>query len=112
MDLAALRRVAVDRFPQSFTRDSIMKNLESIVTRINQSAIKAELWVDGSFLTEKLNPEDVDVLLPIDVQTYQSLAPPQRAFFHGFQAASLFATHKCDNYAAVIDPSRPDGQWL
>jgi hypothetical protein len=89
-----------------------MTNLENIVARINQSAILGTIWVDGSFVTEKLNPEDVDVLLTLDATTYRSLTPPQRTLFSGFQAASLFATHKCDNYAAVIDPARPDGEWL
>jgi hypothetical protein len=64
-DLAGLRRLAVIRFPDSFTRPSIMTHLEQIVGRINSAAIAGEIWVDGSFLTEKLNPEDVDVLLVV-----------------------------------------------
>ena len=40
------------------------------------------------------------------------MSPAQRAFFRGFQAVSLFPSHYCDNYAAVIDPARADGEWL
>jgi hypothetical protein len=112
MDLAGLRRMTVDRFPYSFTRPAIMTHLENIVARINRSGIVAEIWVDGSFLTEKLEPEDVDILMAIDAATFLSLDVAQRTFFRGFQTTSLFATHKCDNYAIVIDPSRPDGPWM
>lgn len=112
MDLLALRRLAMVRFPDSFTRPAIMTHLEQIVGRINGSGINGEIWVDGSFLTEKLNPEDVDVLLAVDANTYAGMSLAQRTFFRGFQAVSLFPTHHCDNYAAVIDPGRPDGAWL
>jgi hypothetical protein len=112
MDLAGLRRLTVDRFPYSFTRHSIMTSFESIVARINQSGIAGQIWIDGSFLTEKPEPEDVDMVLAIDVATFRSLDAAQQRFFLGFQAASLFASHKCDNYAIIIDPSRPDSAWL
>lgn len=112
MDMLGLRRLAMVRFPDSFTRPPIMTHLEQIVGRINNSGIHAEIWVDGSFLTEKLNPEDVDVLLAVDARTYAAMSPAQRAFFRGFQAVSLFPSHYCDNYAAVIDPARADGEWL
>jgi hypothetical protein len=112
MDMPGLRRLAMVRFPDSFTRPAIMTHLEQIIDRINASGIRGEIWVDGSFLTEKLNPEDVDVLLAIDAAAYAAMSIAQKRFFNGFQAASLFATHHCDNYAAVIDPARPDGEWL
>jgi hypothetical protein len=39
MDVAALRRLCVDRFPDSFTRDGIMTRLERIIESVNQSAL-------------------------------------------------------------------------
>jgi hypothetical protein len=112
MDMLGLRRLAVVRFSDSFTRPAIMTHLEQVVERINASGIRGEIWVDGSFLTEKLNPEDVDVLLAVDAGAYAAMSPAQKMFFRGFQAVSLFPTHHCDNYAAVIDATRPDGEWL
>lgn len=111
-DLAGLRRLAAVRFPDSFTRPAIMTHLEQIVGRINHAGILGHIWIDGSFLTEKLNPEDVDVLFVVNAPTFLSMSPSQRSFFNGIQAVSLFATHRCDNYAAVVDPTRPDGEWL
>jgi hypothetical protein len=87
MDLASLRRLAVDRFPYSFTRHTVMTSLESVVAHINQSSIAGQIWVDGSFLTEKLEPEDVDMLLAITAATFRALNAAQRNFFIGFQAA-------------------------
>jgi hypothetical protein len=111
-DLAGLRRLGLTRFPDSFTRPAIMSNFEKIVESINRSGIIGEVWVDGSFLTEQLNPEDVDILLAVATVSFLSMNANQRQFFKGFQTSPLFSTHKCDNYAQVIDPSRSDGEWL
>lgn len=112
MDIGGLRRLCVDRFPDSFTRGGIMTNLEAIVQRINQSGIRAQLWINGSFLTEKLNPEDADIAMIVEAATFASMSPSQRLFFDGFRTNSLFASHKIDNYGQVIDPSRPEGPWM
>ena len=68
MDLQAVRRTCVDRFPQSITRPGIMVNLEYLIGLVNQKALNGEIWIDGSFLTEKLNTKDkwyLDDLKPI-----------------------------------------------
>jgi hypothetical protein len=54
LDQNALRRLCVERFPESVTRPQIMRNLEAAITQINQQAISGEIWIDGSILTEKL----------------------------------------------------------
>jgi hypothetical protein len=112
VDLAGLRRLCVERFPASFSRGGIMKNLEQVIARINGSGIPSKLWIDGSFLTEKLNPDDVDIAMTIALQVYSSLSPSQRAFFDGFRSNSLYPSHRIDNYGLVIDENRPEGTWL
>jgi hypothetical protein len=112
MDLATLRRLCVDRFPASFTRPGIMNNLGQIIARINSSGIPSRLWIDGSFLTEKLNPDDVDISMNISAQVYFGMPANQRAFFDGFRNNSLYASHRVDNYGLIIDESRPEGIWL
>ena len=43
-----------------------MDNLEKIVKRLAQEGIVGEIWVDGSFVTDKINPLDVDILVMVD----------------------------------------------
>jgi hypothetical protein len=66
MSLPELRRLCVDPFPSSVTRDAIMGGLEVVAARLIQSRVVGDLWIDGSFLTEKINPKDSDVALCID----------------------------------------------
>ena len=58
--LEQLRRLCVEGFPLSSTRDRLMTNFEQAVSMIRDCGLKCDVWVNGSFLTEKIDPEDVD----------------------------------------------------
>jgi hypothetical protein len=64
----------------------IMANLESQIATINQTGIPGEVWIDGSLLTEKLNPEDADIIWVLQRSTYLTLSPPQRQHFDAFRS--------------------------
>ncbi len=66
MSLADLRLLCVNRFSSSITRPSIMDGLEKVVYELNKSGLHLEVWVDGSFTTEKLNPDDSDIAIRVD----------------------------------------------
>lgn len=67
-----------------------MTRLEAIIDSINRSAIRGQIWIDGSFLTEKLNPDDADIALMIDAASFLAMSANQRMFFNGFAQSSLF----------------------
>lgn len=58
-----LREKCVAAFPLSTTRKSLMDALAKAIARIAAAGIPAELWIDGSFLTEKIDPTDIDLVL-------------------------------------------------
>jgi hypothetical protein len=39
-----------------------------------------KLWIDGSFLTEKINPDDLDIILEVDESVYSKLQTAGIAF--------------------------------
>jgi hypothetical protein len=63
MTLADLRKACVDAFVLSRRRDPIMQSLEAKCLAISGALLRAEVWVDGSFLTHKIDPDDVDVVV-------------------------------------------------
>jgi len=69
-DDESLRLLCVDAFPNSERRGMLYCNyiqLMSDVRSINkQFKCFDEIWVDGSFTTEKPEPDDIDMLLVID----------------------------------------------
>ena len=68
MTLEKLHQLTVEnaRFSLSRTRAAIMRHLWTVAGCLSQWGIECDLWIDGSFLTEKIDPPDVDflVLLP------------------------------------------------
>ena len=66
MDVAELRSICVDAFPLSTTREKIMGKIEQIVHKLSTQHIKGFVWVDGSFLTEKIDPGDSDIVIQVD----------------------------------------------
>jgi len=111
-DAASRRRLCVDRFPESFTRSRILKNLEDKISEINQQGIRGNIWIDGSFLTEKLNPDDADIALVISSGILRSLTPLQRQYFDTFRSTSYYDQYRIDNYGIVLDLATAEGQWL
>jgi hypothetical protein len=110
--LEGVRRLCVHRFPQSVTRPRIMQGLDEVVAMINRSGIRGEVWVDGSFLTDKLNPDDVDIILVLTRKDYDGLLVDQRSFFRWFRTTSLQQQYRCDNYGVVFDDGVPESEWL
>ena len=67
-------------FPESTVRANIMAGFEAIVDRAIQVGIYAEIWLDGSFLTRKIDPGDIDFIFLIDAVVHESGTPEQQEF--------------------------------
>lgn len=111
LDEAARRRLCVERFPSSITRMIILNNVEQLISSINSQAIKGELWIDGSFLTEKQNPDDADLVFALTEETYRSLNHAQKTFFDTYRSTRLYDRYRIDNYGVVVDQNSALGQW-
>jgi hypothetical protein len=109
-DQVARRRLCVERFADSVTRPRIMQNLETKIIEINHQAIPGEIWIDGSFLTEKLNPDDADIALILSRASLLGLSPAQRGWFNAFRGTSLYDQYRIDNYGIILDPTQDEGR--
>ncbi len=85
-----------------------MDNLEKIIDGLSKQKIEGEVWVDGSFLTQKIEPEDSDILLYVSGDFYDNSTPEQRNQID-FVGSNLKTQFLCDSYAL---PYYPQGhQW-
>lgn len=70
LDDAQVKSLCVDAFPESVRRSMLYCNYIQLVSDIRninkQFNCFIEVWVDGSFTTEKTEPDDIDILLVID----------------------------------------------
>lgn len=60
-----LHALTVERFEDSESRKRLYNNLSDWISKLQSYGIHGSLWIDGSFVTEKLNPGDIDCLLEI-----------------------------------------------
>ena len=65
-----LRAACVDAFPLSQTRLEIFTGLEEVIRELQRLGITGELWLDGSFLTRKIDPDDIDLVLGVPRACY------------------------------------------
>jgi hypothetical protein len=78
MTLAQLERMCVHSFNYRPSREALFVNLERFVQDFLLAKLPCEIWVDGSFLTEKPDPQDVDVVAILDAEVAEALTPAQR----------------------------------
>ena len=97
MSIVELRKLCVTRFDTSITRRGIMAGFVKIVKKLNAAGTLGEIWVNGSFVTEKIDPEDVDILIRVASNVYAG-NPAIRAAVDWASADELCDTHSCDSY--------------
>ncbi len=73
-----LRELCLTPFGLSQSRPVLMENLAAVIAELIRLGVPGELWVDGSFLTSKLEPKDVDMALRIRGPFYDRATPEQR----------------------------------
>lgn len=92
-----------------------MDGLEIVVKRLVSAGILGEIWVDGSFVTEKIDPSDVDLLLMVDGQFFDNATQEQQEIMKWVQA-NLKGSHLCDsNLWVSYDRNHPDywtSEWF
>lgn len=97
MTVAEVRELCVIAFPSSLTRRAIMEGLEEVISRLNNADIDGEIWIDGSFLTSKIDPLDVDYLLCVGSDIYDH-DPAKRLVIDWASHEDLRDSHSCDAY--------------
>ncbi len=104
MPVEELERLCVDGFEGSATRRDIMAGLVAIYERARQVGLPGSIWVDGSFLTEKSDPNDVDVVFWFPQVYYEDGTEQQQEYIRWLTSneEDPKASFRCDTYAEPI----------
>jgi len=65
-------------FPDSTSRPQLMEALTVVVHCLQDEQIEGHIWLDGSFLTAKVDPEDIDFILVAASSIYDEGTERQR----------------------------------
>jgi len=86
----------VDPFPDSVTRKRLLHNFLELLQLIKSSGLMAEIWVGGSFLTEKPNPADLDFVV-LYVTTQSQFTNAQKGVVDFLlNTEQIRISHSCD----------------
>lgn len=97
-------------FPESATRDHLLRKLQSLIDLLRQLGLTGEAWLDGSFLTDKTNPKDTDLVIFVD----PLLVLPDHAWAHIdalFSSREAYARYDCDAYLVNINDFHKRAYW-
>lgn len=71
-DLATLEAYFVTAFPKSETRKRLFENYLRYIYRFQDEVFPIfEQWINGSFVTQKENPKDIDIVTFLDYEVYE-----------------------------------------
>lgn len=106
MSVVEIEHNFVSSFPHSSTRPTIIDGFKRHQSEISAIAVSYDQLIDGSFVTNKNDPGDIDTVCFIDGDFVDALpAHQQQALRLLFLGPATKATHHCDAYFC---PSFPE----
>ena len=103
--MGELERMCVMPFDTSATRPYLMAKLRLLSEYLAAKVGTFDLWVDGSFVTEKENPDDLDLTVVVDGDVADRLEPEAQDFLMGIMADQ----HAIPDLHAFVVVTRPRG---
>jgi hypothetical protein len=101
--LPDLRKLCVDAFPLSGRRGPLMRSVEVLCTAVSTALIASEIWVDGSFLTQKMDPGDVDLVVVVQSTSWPGTGQQRHVLSR--VGKKDFGAPPCDSYVMVEYPA-------
>lgn len=97
MDEAQLESQFVVPFNGSATRPTLVAGLRTYLNALRRAGVNFEVWLDGSFTTHKVDPNDVDLVVFADPDELNRLSPTLQTYLRGlFDRASAKRQFGCD----------------
>ena len=77
----------------------LVDGLKRFVTKLLAMGVVGELWFDGSFVSTKIEPDDIDLVVVLDANAFSKLSAKKRgAIERAFDPTLARVMYKCDVY--------------
>ncbi len=102
-DLETFRQTFVDDFRDSTTRKAIFENYQNYLDTFKTVICETGFyqWIDGSFVTQKINPNDLDIVTFVDTEVFTQKIKELQAL----KGDALVKNQKLDCYFVEVIPS-------
>lgn len=109
-EMEHIRATFVDQFATSLTRPSIFGGFERLRGDAAAHSIVATQWVNGSFVTDKVDPGDVDVVHFVDYDHLNELPAAAVHFVRRYLCDTGWDKHDYRTHSQLVpacDPGHP-----
>ncbi|MBB1350357.1 MULTISPECIES: DUF6932 family protein [Pseudoalteromonas] len=116
IDKADIYKMFAEPFPHSKRRIMLTTKLREYIEQVNSLANRAgvniEIWIDGSFTTEKLEPDDIDLVISAKTCELESLPIELKdAFITLVDNNHTKVNYNCDVYFCSEDDVVNRSYW-
>lgn len=109
---ADLRKVLVEPFENPDRREYLLTRFEALLDRFRETGISSEVWIDGSFSTEKPEPGDIDMIFFVDGQIVNNLPPEKQNILKELNDRNMSSIrYKCDVFIVPNQDVNARSYW-
>ena len=112
MTLSELKSVFVDPFENVERRAALLDRFEVFVSRLNDVSINMEVWIDGSFVTIKDYPGDIDLVVVCNQNEVNGLSVDKKLILDELfiDQKTTKLRYECDAYF-ILDNINDKSYW-
>lgn len=107
LKIEELEQIFLLPFPSSITRANILVEFKLWIKKVKKLKVKCEIWIDGSFATEKIDPQDIDVVLFINGSDIRKLSSEKKLGLETLTNQRLTEQQRkeaiCDSYLSFSE---------
>ncbi len=101
-----IRAAFVEAFPSSARRGPLFDQWMIMCEAIERIVAIEAQWINGSYVTRKEEPGDIDFVSHVDGEAVEQLDPVDDALLKGLVAGEISkALHACDSFVIFIYPA-------
>jgi hypothetical protein len=103
--VAEIEAALVGGFPSSLRRPALFEQWRTLFQAIERIVEVRAQWIDGSFVTRKEEPGDIDLVSHLDGELLDALDPVEWMLLRGLIAGQVSkALHDCDSFFVAVYP--------
>lgn len=112
IELSNLDNLFVDNFANNTRRGHLVSQLRIFLTELSKVNAKFEIWLDGSFLTLKDEPDDIDLLIVFDKNQINALSVDEEIIINSlFHRATTKIRYDLDILLCRNDDEKNRSFW-
>lgn len=111
-DVSSLHEKFVKPFGNNDRRRDLTERLTKFINKFSEFGVQCEIWLDGSYVTEKPMPNDVDVVVLLNAKQVNQMSPDAlKALSDHLDRNTAKARYSCDVYYIEDDHRDKKAYW-